>query len=102
MSGHPIGIVITRTDGTQVRPPAGLWGDMTGYDFDPFHGFGVYLAVAAFAEGALKQDILWRVEDEGRPDTMAVLGRLVMTGFITAEPTRIGTRYRAQGLEDIR
>lgn len=92
-----VDVTITRDDGSLVRPPEGLWGDMTDYAFDPYHGFGLYVAIACFSRGLPLRDILGFSEDR-REEIANLLAHLTDEGFLQSVPDDQGGRYHAQQL----
>jgi hypothetical protein len=85
-------MTIKRDDGTTVRLPAPLWGDMTDLAVSPYHAFGLYAAIACWSQGAPFAEVLWFSENE--VDDLNVINLLVIEGHIAIRDGR----YHAQNL----
>lgn len=92
----PISITITRDDGTTVRLPSELWSGVADY-----REWGLYVAVACWANGAPLKDLLWFSASSPISGVMAALHHLVDSGHLVHHLGSNGGRYFAQGLEVI-
>jgi hypothetical protein len=92
---HPIGMLITRDDGSRA-----LLSEDTLRDMDDLYERGVYLAIAMYANGTYVHE-LSKLDSTMCANGAAfrVLVRLVNNGLVWARPTPEGVLYKTMGLE---